>query len=279
MGAHRTITFNFNLLVQALPGMQTSPIDVPWHGPWNNAMYQPLGPASENYGPRPSPPIQSRAERKWWTFPNLFAEHNKEIVIACSLILLPMLGFSVLILGLVFDNNFRLNDCPYPDLCHNVNSLDVLRGRNYYVDFPVGRLAFISSLSATIGFGCVAALMTLYAFITARQFLDAHDVSNGFEDNPSPQDITLIIRLLDAETSLLWEFVTRLFRRITFRPPQRADKTEARKPRVVNACLVVFALCLLGGYVGSTLQRNQLTILQTTYSGRKHISPFSHPGY
>jgi hypothetical protein len=229
--------------------MQTSSIDVPWRGPRKNTTYQPLGPQSDNHAPQP--PVGSPPQRTWWTLPNLLAVHNKEIVIACSLILLPMLGFSVLILGLVFDKNFRLNDCPYPELCHDVNSLDLLRGRNYYVDFPVGRLAFISSLSATIGFGCVAALMTLFSVIIARQFYDARDLSNGLENTPSPHDITLIIRLLDAETSLLWELATRLVRHITFRSPSGAAKRQGRKPRVVYACLLVFGLCLLGGYVRS----------------------------
>jgi hypothetical protein len=219
------------------------------HDQRNDTMYQPLDPASDNYAPRLS--IQSLPKRKWWTSRNLLAVHNKQISIACLLTLMPMLGLSILLLGLVFDKNIKLNNCPYPELCRSVNSMDLLRGHNYYVDYPVGRLAFISSLSATIGFVCVALLMTLYAFITARQFLDARDISNSVENYPTPHEITLIIRLLDAEISLLLEFATHFFRRITFCSRNATDKADVRKSRAVHACLGTFILCLLGGYVGS----------------------------
>jgi hypothetical protein len=216
----------------------------------NNSRYELLDPSLDKSW---SQSVRTQPKKTLWGSTRLWKDHNKEIVIACSLVLLPMVGFSVLILGLVFDNRFSLNECPSPELCHNVNSPDLLRGFNYYVDLPVGRLAFISSLSATISFSCVAALMTLYAFSTARHLTTTHELSGEFEKNPSPHDITLIIRLLDADTSLLWELATRFFKRSTVHPHDGSSKKQARKPRVFYACISVFSLCLLGGYVRLTL--------------------------
>jgi hypothetical protein len=61
-------------------------------------------------------------------------------MLACCLIVIPMVAFTITLFCIVFSNGVSLDHCPYPDLCP-ANSTGPAY---YYVDFPVGRLAFDS---------------------------------------------------------------------------------------------------------------------------------------
>jgi hypothetical protein len=73
----------------------------------------------------------------------------------------------------------------------------------YYVDFPAGRLACVSSLSSTISFTLVAALMTTYGFVVAQQILCLSTSSSASGISPTPRETSTVIRILNAEVPLL----------------------------------------------------------------------------
>lgn len=179
-----------------------------------------------------------RHSRAPWTL------HVRKVLYACSLVTVPMFAFTIALSWLVFANRVDLNHCPYPNLCRNFNSQATLEGRNYFVDFPVGRLAFVSSLSATLSFTLIAAFMAMYGHTVARQLMET--TRNEHRDNlPSPHNLAVIVRLLNAEVFLLGdlflEYVSQRFRR------SPATKRERRSERsdLTRACLVVLSLGIL----------------------------------
>ena len=80
---------------------------------------------------------------------------NRNILLLCLLVTVPMVAFTVTVLFLVF--GYKIDDmkCAYQELCskeglsNGTNTMD-----NYYVDFPAARLVFISSWSSTVRHGC-----------------------------------------------------------------------------------------------------------------------------
>ncbi|KAF2821695.1 hypothetical protein CC86DRAFT_470389 [Ophiobolus disseminans] len=139
-----------------------------------------------------------------------------------------------------------LDYCPYPTLCHRTKPPGTSKG-DYYIDFPVGRLAFVSSLSATISFTLVAAFMVIYSYTAARKLLDASDASQESKDLPSPHDIAVLVRLLNAEIFLLWGLLVYQLRQRFRRKPQTTQTRIHQYSPMVRASLAV----LIAGIIGS----------------------------
>jgi hypothetical protein len=156
--------------------------------------------------------------------------HIKKIILACGLVVIPMIAFTITLLCIVFSKIVSLDRCPYPDLCPT-NSTD---SAYYYVDFPVGRLAFVSSLSSTISFALMAALMTMYGFIAARRLLSASESTEALGYMPSSFEISVLVRLLNAEMFPLLE----MFVQIMQRPFRRRSSHDLE---LLPAQIVTFA--------------------------------------
>jgi hypothetical protein len=199
-------------------------------------MYQVLSRESTKVERTPS-------KQRWIHKP--WQSHTRTIFIACAFVTVPMVAFTITMLCLVFSHRLNLQDCPYPELCHDVNSPDTLNGSNYYIDFPNGKLAFVSSLSATVSFTLVAAFMILYGFTAARQLLEASAVSQQGKDLPSPHDVAILVRLLNAEALLLWDLCLSYCRSLKISSSSNIGK-RARTSQVVRACFMVMGVGLIG---------------------------------
>jgi hypothetical protein len=118
---------------------------------------------------------------------------------------------------------------------------DLLRLKEFwkvcYTRASVGHLAFISSLSATFAGFLIAAQMTLFSYVLAsRLSRDGHTASD------SPYAINLVIRLLNAEISLLWNMATRKFKSVV------SDRTSSKQPPAVRLSMFVFIASLVCRY-------------------------------
>jgi hypothetical protein len=186
-----------------------------------------------------------RSLQNCWNIQNPWKTYTRKIILSGSLVTVPMVAFVGAISWIVFANIIGLRDCPYPELCYEVNTGDTLRGSNYYIDFPVGRIAFVASLSSAISFTLVGACMAMYGFIVARQLLETSRTSVQGKRLPSPYNITTIIRLLNAETTLLWDLSSRFLFRIFRRRSTLMQKKTNRGFYVVRGCAIVFGLALV----------------------------------
>lgn len=169
---------------------------------------------------------------------------TKKIMLLFSLVVVPMIAFTIAILAVVFSNIRDLNGCPDPGLCPYIGNAGPANSSNYYVDFPVGRLAFISSLSSTISFALLAVMMSMYGYVVASQILDASQGSDGRASLPTPLGMTELIRLLNAEITLLWDILSGSYRRIK-QCKRNSRGGQIKAPRVLRICRIVFVLIIM----------------------------------
>jgi hypothetical protein len=175
---------------------------------------------------------------------------TKKIMLLSSLVVLPMVAFTVTMLVVVFSNMIDLNGCPDPGLCPYINNTGPANSSHYYVDFPVGRLAFISSLSSTVSFALLAVMMSMYGYVVASQILYASQDFDGRALLPTPLGTTELIRLLNAEITLLWDILVGSYHRIK-QHKRHFRKDRAKEPRVLRFCRIVFVLSIMARRVSS----------------------------
>lgn len=192
----------------------------------------------------PTLPGNRRASRTWW--PKFWEPYTRNILFACGLVVLPMVAFTMTILWVVFANRLDEARCPYSDLCPDRSHLNSnMSSENYYVAFPAGRLAFISSLSATISFGLVGILMIIFAYSTASELLIDGKDDTGKSSLPSPYQFSLIVRLLNAEVLALCEVIWDNIK-MSFARKRKAVCTEREPSTTFRRCILVLTLCLFG---------------------------------
>jgi hypothetical protein len=168
---------------------------------------------------------------------------TKKIMLLSSLVVLPMVAFTVTMLVVVFSNMIDLNGCPDPGLCPYINNTGPANSSHYYVDFPVGRLAFVSSLSSTVSFALLAVMMSMYGYVVASQILYASQGLDGRALLPTPLGTTELIRLLNAEITLLWDIIVGSYHRIKQKERQ-SRKDWIKEPRILRLCRIVFVLSI-----------------------------------
>jgi hypothetical protein len=81
----------------------------------------------------------------------LWSAGNRNIILLCLLIIIPITAFTAIILRLVFSNKIDPTQCAHQELCPTngtTNGLDATH--NYYVNYPAARLAFVASWSSTV---------------------------------------------------------------------------------------------------------------------------------
>jgi hypothetical protein len=188
---------------------------------------------------------------------DLSSGHKRGILIACSLVGVPMLAFTLALLSIVFSSRVNLRSCPTPDLCYDYNAeLFPNATSNYYVDFAAGRLAFVSSLSSTVSFTLIAVLMTIYGFVVSRQILEASRMEEDLDMLPRPYEFNLLVRLLNAEIFLLWPVVLSYF------SPAKGARRASPRTKLVRQCLLMFFICLAARYVSFKNFNQSLTPLK-----------------
>jgi hypothetical protein len=168
--------------------------------------------------------------------------HTKHLLLVSSIVVVPMVAFTVVILVLVFDNLADYLHCPHEATCPESPLVNIISPSHYYIDFPATRLVFVSSLSSTISFALVGALMSIYAYCAAGRLTDASVSPNQNRSLPTSYQASFLIRLLNADYLSLWELSRQQLRRGTKGRGQHA------KPNVLRASITVFCLAMLARY-------------------------------
>jgi ABC-type Fe3+ transport system permease subunit len=194
-----------------------------------------------------SPTVYSRistaASSRQGTNKVSWSTHSRKILFLAFLVVVPIIAFTVTIISIVFVNSIDLNDCPDRDLCPYTNTTPgPANSSDYYVDFSVGRLAFVSSLSSTISFALVAAMMSLYGYVVAKQIMHASKEPGSQANLPTPYGASTLIRLLNAETILLGEMLLSGCRKVLTR--KRVQRKPSKQPQLLRMCMSVLLLSL-----------------------------------
>lgn len=132
----------------------------------------------------------------------------QEILIAFSVMTLPMLIFSALLLGLVFHNRITQNDFSSSDLAFESNQSDP---NAYFVQISATTLTTVASWSSTVAPILVGFGVALVSYPVAKGMLRAsenHEVSQL----PTPFQFSLIVRIISSGSfSALWSWLTYSF--------------------------------------------------------------------
>lgn len=198
-----------------------------------------------------------------------------KIVVAASLVVLPIAAFTITILWIVFTKRVGKAQCPIPDLCPGICLVNVTSAADFYIDFPAARLAFVSSLSSTVSFTLVSAMMTMYAYLAARQLLAASHSEFKVQKLPSSHQTSIMLRMLNADVLVLWTVVSRKLVKVFWQQEATPQSEGARRtPSLLRDAVLVFLLALLSRYATSVL-----SIISTLTSQRHDTSCRHLPTY
>ncbi|KAH7371540.1 hypothetical protein BKA66DRAFT_590917 [Pyrenochaeta sp. MPI-SDFR-AT-0127] len=165
--------------------------------------------------------------------------HIRKIISQCLIVAIPMLASSLLIISIVYANLINQN-CPFAELCPEPSALNVTSKDYYYIDFPAARLAIISSGSSTISFALVGFLMAIYAYTNAASLLRASEKADH-ESLPSPYQMSILLKVLNAEFMVLWDLTLAKLMRV-FWKRERDNDSSSRSPSLLgNGVIVLFA--------------------------------------
>ncbi|KAF2266170.1 hypothetical protein CC78DRAFT_160888 [Lojkania enalia] len=170
--------------------------------------------------------------------------HTSKIILACSLIVIPITTFTIALLWIVFTNLLGKTDCPYPDLCPGSDLLNTTSNGVYYIDYSATRLAFLASLSSSISFSLVNILMAIYGYLIARQLLGYSENKGNERLLPSPYQTSILIRVLNAEILTLYDLITERIKDVFWRR-ERSGERKQKSPRILRSSILVFLLCIL----------------------------------
>jgi hypothetical protein len=172
---------------------------------------------------------------------------TRRILSICFLVTIPMVAFTTTILWLIFGNMTGAAVCPYPELCPDLHANNGTDPRdNYYVDFPTAPLVFITSWSSSLGFPFVAALMSMYSYITAAQFQRMSELDQTRKRLPTPYQMTSLLRVLNAELMALFDLVTLKLKEVFWDRQSNQDTRE--KSPLLRASIIVFVSGIFARY-------------------------------
>lgn len=171
--------------------------------------------------------------------------HSKQLLLASSIVVLPMITFTVVILVLVFANLAEHLHCPYDSICPKSPLVNATRTSYYYIDYPATRLVFVASWSSTVSFALVGALMSTFAYSAATQLTAASNSRKEDPALPTTYQASLLIRVLGADCFSLWEILRSWSNRAFQRRATRTLHKDIRKPAVLKASIIALCLALL----------------------------------
>ena len=157
----------------------------------------------------------------------------KDIGRAFFLVSIPLLAFSVVLLGLVFHFRVSHGHVPYSNLDFP-GSQD--EAGVYYVNFGATMLIFVASWSSSLAPALVGFALTMFSFPIAHSYLQ-HSREQRKTGLLTPYELSIVLRLLTGGTlGALWAWVKYLY---TWRR-RRQSQAPALKGTAGLATLCIF---------------------------------------
>jgi hypothetical protein len=179
----------------------------------------------------------------------IWKSHSRKIVVYCLLITTPMIASSLAIARIVYANLVNEN-CPFEELCPGSDVIGATSASYFYVDFPAARLALISSASSTLSFTLIGYLMTITTYNTAASLLRTSK-TGLHEELPSPYQLSVLLRVLNAELMVLWTLAWSKVRRVFWHGERTGD---SRPPHILRTGVVVLITGIIARFVCMSAQ-------------------------
>ena len=165
-----------------------------------------------------------------------FSRATCDILFSCLVVLIPILGFSIAIIYIVFHYWVDTTNCPFPELCSPLNTINE-RGAVYYLNFPATRLVFIASWSSSLSFALAGVLMGLFSWPLAYRLLKTNP-SRSERAAFTPRQAGLLVNVLNGSQMPV---LRSLFPRLRWF--RRSSPSAAASP--VMSSLTVFFIVLV----------------------------------
>lgn len=150
------------------------------------------------------------------------------LILGCFVVSMPMAGFSIIIVALVFANKMEKATCPYPELCPSLNTT---KSDFYYVDFSATRLVFVASWSSSISLVLVNMLMMMFSYSVCREITTTTQHSKL----PTPYQTTILMKTLNGELGALVDFFVYKFKNFRFQRGPGSPSKIVPPPMLLRA--------------------------------------------
>ena len=183
---------------------------------------------------------------------------NSTLLLHCSLLVLPMLLFTAVIIGLIYYYDWARHHPPVP-------GLDLRSGfyqNVFYVDLTATRLILVASWSSSAVLTLIGSFMTLMSFTIAADMLWSSERRLKYFLPSAPQLATLI-DLLDGKRLALWQWITSIW-------SARGLRTRSIWMLEALAAIQIFALSLRyiqTGLAHMTVLANKIVLTAARSSG------------
>jgi hypothetical protein len=161
-----------------------------------------------------------------------FCKSNSVLLRECALLVLPMVTFSAVLLGLVIYYQWHRHHGPISGL----EISETFSTSVFYVDYSATRLILVASWSSSIVFTTIGSFMTLLSFSIAADMIRNSRLLH-LDTLPTPDQLALLIDLLDGKRSALWRWLTGVWRR-------KETKMNAVWALECSAILLIFTVIL-----------------------------------
>ncbi|KAF2005420.1 hypothetical protein P154DRAFT_616245 [Amniculicola lignicola CBS 123094] len=207
-----------------------------------------------------------------------------KIVVVASVIVVPMVAFTIVILALVFANQLHDDECPYAELCSR-ESNHTRNSPYYYVNVPAARLAFVASWSSTIAFSLVSLLMSLFSYTVAWQLVSYSKSAEHVSILPTPYQMSFLVRFLNAEVLAFTDIIQYKMHNLFRREGRKQPKKKPASP-ILRTTISIFLLGILGSILIQAadtwlhIATNPINLIQThpvpasTYFPSRGVAPW-----
>ena len=211
--------------------------------------------------------IASRPSAMQWTL--AWQPYTQKIILHCLIVTTPMLVSSIAILYIVY-TNLITPTCALQELCQASEVVNVTSKAFYYIDFSAAQLAFVSSWSATVSFALVGFLMAFASYANASSLLHASEKDDQ-DDLPSPHQMSVLLRVLNAEMMILWDLASSKVKRVFWHREKESEDVQHTSP-ILGASVIILLLSLLARYNSSRHWYRVITIVGTNVLQPPHSS-------
>lgn len=160
-----------------------------------------------------------------------------------------MLVSSVAILYIVY-TNLITPTCALQELCQASEVVNATSKAFYFIDFPAAQLAFVSSWSATVSFALVGFLMAFASYANASSLLEASEKDDQ-DDLPSPHQMSVLLRVLNAEMMILWDLAYSKVKKVFWHREKDSDDMQRTSP-ILGTSVTILLLSIVARYYSST---------------------------
>lgn len=161
-----------------------------------------------------------------------FCKSNWVLLRECAILVLPMVIFSAILFGLVIAYQWHRRHAPVTGLELSAEFSSTV----FFIDYSASRLILVASWSSSTAFTLIGSFMKLLSYPLAADMI--RNSSGPYLDMlPTPDQLALLINLLDGKTGSLWRWVMGLWER-------KKTKTRYVWALESSAVLLIFALIL-----------------------------------